>query len=500
MTKSPDAALWKIKPDHPGKVLTTNVHPMIWNFAQGHNDRVMISTKQDADKSTAYYTPTLTTLNGTGAQSEDAKVTITACILPQPPAGYQPPIVYFEVTDPDDLSHYEGKTTPGTPDIQGDANPNDNRDSAKRMTWNSGAPAGYTAYQTATFSTRSATPISTNLHTQTVGAAETTLNITTRYAGDNYKARATLRNPNSAPFDALSGMTNAIPYLNSTIKASETLIAWKRVYIEQDEMYTNGCTIVRDFAPVAGTPNGTVHVDSSSDFNVGDVVKVFWKGGEVERHVMAKTATTMTISNLVINLPKYAGIRPLVEPGTFTVSRSFLPDSFGSTPDGSDGGAFIEFKDAPSGNGKIPKYAMFPNENEELYFAKYWFDNSSNRTNNLVYLLGASSEVGRSFGVTFTRESICNIYCRTSASIEQREETTSHEIGHCLGLIDTLGVLFSHIDNISPSLPSHDDRDVGCLMSYSRNRSDSVAEFCIDCLLNGSSPIAGDSLRDSPNF
>lgn len=48
-------------------------------------------------------------------------------------------------------------------------------------------------------------------------------------------------------------------------KASEKLIAWKRVYIEQDEMSKRGCTLVEGFTPNAdGT--GVMQVDSTDDF------------------------------------------------------------------------------------------------------------------------------------------------------------------------------------------------------------------------------------------
>ena len=70
----------------------------------------MISTKQDADKTIAYHTTAITTADGQKAQHSDAQVTISAYVKPVPPEGFPMPTVYFEVTDHDDLSHYEGKT------------------------------------------------------------------------------------------------------------------------------------------------------------------------------------------------------------------------------------------------------------------------------------------------------------------------------------------------------------------------------------------------------
>ena len=57
--------------------------------------KVMISTKQDADKTTAYHTTAITTLDGRRAQHSDAQVTVSAYIKPVPPEGFPMPTVYF---------------------------------------------------------------------------------------------------------------------------------------------------------------------------------------------------------------------------------------------------------------------------------------------------------------------------------------------------------------------------------------------------------------------
>jgi hypothetical protein len=119
-----------------------SVHPIRSDFATGQEGKVLISAKHGG----GFHTTAITTRAGTAAQTNGTNVTISAYVLPLPPAGYTNLTVYFEVTDPDDLSHYEGKTVPGTPTVQGDENPNDNRDPSKRMT--TGTGADYTLYQT----------------------------------------------------------------------------------------------------------------------------------------------------------------------------------------------------------------------------------------------------------------------------------------------------------------------------------------------------------------
>ena len=198
----------------------------------------MISTKQDDH----YYTSKKTTRASRVAQDKDHEVVATAYVLPIPPDGYNPPTVYFEVIDPDDLSPYEGASGPGQP---GDENPDDNCDPKKRMEWKDGSPAGYDAYQKTTLSATEDSPMLVAIDGMQRYAAETQLHITDRYSGDNYQVRATMQNPKGKPFDTLSGMTAPFnPAVNTTVAATEKLIAWKRVYIEQDEMYKRGCTLL----------------------------------------------------------------------------------------------------------------------------------------------------------------------------------------------------------------------------------------------------------------
>jgi hypothetical protein len=169
--------------------------------------------------------------------------------------------------------------------VQGDENPNDNRDPSKRMT--TGTGADYTLYQTRclTAGGRSARVEPATIAGTDRAVAETTLRITDRYSGDNYQVRATMQKPhNLEPFDKRTSWTTNDVYVTSSIKESETMIAWKRVYIEQDNMYKLGATITAD--ALAGATNLTV--DSTADFSVGDSVVVFWTNGSFNTTISAK--------------------------------------------------------------------------------------------------------------------------------------------------------------------------------------------------------------------
>ena len=461
------------------------VHPLNVDFTPGQEGKVLISAKHGG----GYHTTN---------QTADARVRITASVKPIPTASSTNLVVYFEVTDPDDLSHYEGKSTPGTPNIQGDENPNDNRDTARRMT--SGTGADYTAYQNACLTAAGRTA-SVTVTSQTA-IAETTLLITDRYSGDNYQVRATTREPHSrGSFDTRTSWTTNAPHSVSSIAESATMIAWKRVYIEQDNMYTLGATITAN-APAGAT---TLMVDSSADFGVGDAVVVFWPSGTFNTTITATNANSVTIANgLPQAVTPYAGIRPQAEPGTYTVDRRYLKQAFGDAPDGSDGGAFIEFMDAPSGSGKVPKYSVFPNSQTELAYATYWYYNLWNKDLNILHLLAARREVSQSLGVHFGIRRSCIIYVLDNTGQQadgslvmpeiQREETVSHEIGHRFGLAPSLGGNYSYIDGVGNNQLSHDGAEI-CIMSYD-NVDNVITEFSVECLLIGSYPNAGNSLRD----
>ena len=297
-------------------------------------------------------------------------------------------------------------------------------------------------------------------------------------------------------------MTADVPLVESSVKQSQTLIAWKRVYIELDKMYKLGATITRE-----GRPNNkNIRVDNVGDFNVGDIVVIFLKDGtqiprKIERINTKNNQITLDPAPGRV-LPLYTGIRPLAEPPTYQVDTRYLEQAFGD--------AFIEFKPLPTekGSGSVPKYTEFPSlldiDSIAYDYAQYWFNNYTLRNQNVLYLLAAKNDASGVMGVYF--RDLCFVLIDNNTGKQpngtyvapeiQRDETVVHEIGHRFGLSRRVGGAYSYIDTTKNRKLSHDGKEI-CIMSYD-NLDNGVTEFSIDCLLNGSHPgVRRNSLRDS---
>jgi hypothetical protein len=458
------------------------VHPIDIDFVPTKAGRVMISTAQD-DK---YHTNVKTTKADKPAQDKstgDATVVVSAYVTPKYP-GID---VYFEVIDPDDKSPYEGKTVPTDPD---DRDPNDNRDPFKTM--KGGTVAEYTTCQTACLSTTNDKTELKVINGTERAVAETTLNMTDRYAGDNYRVRATCRNPNGSPFDTVSGTTAGAPAVCEIIPSSTTLVAWKRAYLERDNMYQKGATITAAFTPDANWHDDTLDVDNAGDFGVGDQITIFTAGGDTRtRSVIAATEYSIDVADLDISLPKYSGVKLTSSNSTYYAPSHLLTETYGEHTDGRDGGCFVEFVHAPSGSGNVPKYTRFPlpppnasSDPEVMGFALHWFGNYSN-SENTFQVVAARRKHTNSLGSTLASENITMIWTErfsgyaTAVRGDAMAETLSHEIGHQFELWR------AHVDAHSPAgdVDNHEGTD-RCVMSYEIVLIDGFAEFCIDCLFN----------------
>ena len=476
-------------------VTVDEIHPLAADFPAGNPNigRVLISTHAGDTRAGKYYTP---------SQTADAQVEITAKIKPVIP-GVQ---VHFEVTDPDDQSPYEARATPGPATDPQDINPNDNLDPARTMTG-----GGYAAYQTACLSARSATADSG-------GVAKINLNFTNRYSGDNYVVRAVCRDPEGQAFDSSSGtvaintpasppVLNPVsggvdPSANPAIKDTATLVAWKRIYLEYDQMYKMGGTILS----TGGTPAGTTAtVDNTGDFAIGQTVDVFNSAGGHE------TATIKDISGNVLEFnaalsgtyPMYSGVRPTLDPAGNPIAnagdvydipnRDMRPGYGGDTP-GTDGGCFVEFVEGVlPGGGHVPKYTEFPNEGTIEGYNKNWEATGYTRDNvchlsacNIKYLLASG---GRSNGTTYIERKEINMWmgkldATYGSNSTPKQETLTHEVGHFTGKLagsnDTGVNYVPHVDSRASTL-NHEAND-GCVMTYSRKRTDGVMEFCETCI------------------
>ena len=175
--------------------------------------------------------------------------------------------------------------------------------------------------------------------------------------------------------------------------------------------------------------------------------------------------------------------------------------------DGSDGGAFIEFRLLDSlrnPNSRVPKYAIIPTSSTQNSYVDYWFDNKEMIHQNVFCLTIANERFDGSLGAT--RGSWVVVYCSSHSGLDvdgvvcdeivQIEETVAHEIGHRMGVVKKVGTAYSYVDELIDK-GCHDDTDM-CVMSY-KNRNNGVAEFSIDALLGGSNGDRIDSLRGFPD-
>ena len=274
-------------------ILQVELHPNALDFQTGKVGRVMISAMQDH----TYYTTNITTITNSVAQTNDHKVSITAYLTPATLAAGQS--VYFRVLDPDlvDKSSYATNNTPG-----------DNRDPTIR--------AGQ-------LSASSAVAQLCTINGKQVAAAEVELNFTDRYSGDNYLVQCSLWSNFSMICDT-----------------SVVMVAWKRIYIEEDNMYKNGATIISDFATDENTNDDVIIVDNTSDLSTNDNVVIFSTTLAVQRTVIAKTATSITVSDMDIAFPVYSGVRVYGSNDVYEAPGDYIGMTYGSQTLGQDGGSF----------------------------------------------------------------------------------------------------------------------------------------------------------------
>jgi hypothetical protein len=411
-------------------VAEMTLHPNDGDFLAGKVGRVMISTKHDD----VYYTTVKTTKADKPAQTADAKVTITAHLLPADEcAGKR---VYFRMLDPDpdDQSPYEAGNAGG-----------DNRDPTVKK---------------GTLSAASAVAEKKTINGKEVAAAEVELTITSRYSGDNYQVEASL----DSSFMPVCARTSI-------------LVAWKRIYLEQDNMYQKGATITAAFAMDADANDDVLTVDSTADFAVGNMVTVFSRDNTFNTTVKAKTAATLTVGDLPHNFPKYSGVKLQADNTTYSASTAFLTQAYGADTPGTDGGTFVEFVLGHSGSGNIPKYTSFPSDMEAFDFCNYWFNNSGSK-DNIIQLVAAYKHSDGSLGTADDPKNISFIttgnFTYGAGNANAIAFAVTHELGH------QFSVANGHVDR-RVNARNHDNTDE-CLMSYNTNFTDNVTEFDIDCL------------------
>jgi len=378
-------------------------------------------------------------------QTTDRKIRIKATVQ-LPIVGQK---VYFRSFDPDDKSPYEA-----------DSLRDDNRHATFRR-GNLEVPAGVTEVAGSRQLDTNGNVIEVGVVSTTGGVAEVDLQITDRYSGDNYLVAA-----HCGPKPAL------------TNKMTANLVAWKRDYLERDGMYTKGGTITTSFAPDTNTMPDVLTLDSTADFTVGDMITIFSPTTSIDTVVTAKTSSTITVPDLSSGFARFSGVRLTADTTAYTVTTALFPAGYGSDAEGTDGGTFVEYMDAPTGSGGIPKYTSFPADGDvtSLAFCLFWFANASSSA-NIFQLVAAYKHDDGSFGTTNGSMNISFIttgnFSFGATNQAAIDETAVHEIAH------QFGVANSHVDMnvVAPNYLMTDD----CVMSYHRVRDNSIVEFESDC-------------------
>ncbi len=423
-----------------------DIHPNLMDFSSKPG-RVMISTLHDD----LYYTD---------YQQEDGKVIIEVH-LPEEQAGE---IVYFRVTDPDpdDLSSYETN--------------NDSGD-------NVGGPGQLDKTMVEAEEEE--------VDDETKAVARCTLTITNQYSGDNYQVEASC----SDDF--------------STYVATPVLVAWKRVYVEYDEMLRKGASLIDITTYINFNDNfpDILPVDDNSDFSIGDKIIVFSPDGiEFEATVEdtpGSNAITVIGTGGPFNLLKFWGVMIDGEDETFSIPLNLIEGGFGKLTDGGDGGAFVEFIPVQIGNEITPKYTQFPNDPSEVSgYVGTWRTSSNigppHYNDNRFHIIASSDiENAASRGATVEPLNYTLLFednfVNPQGTFPQDKiplamaETLVHELGH---QFDILVGTFPHVHEfppmpgdppLDPEYNNHEGTDRG-VMSYARDFIDGIAEFYLGCI------------------
>lgn len=424
-------------------VCEMEIHPVNSDFNSSNRGKVLIQTDvTDSD----YWTTTRTTKENKPAQSEDGLVKITVHMTPA--SDNVGKVIYFRLINPDldDASSYETDVATG-----------DNRDPMNPVGKLNGNTTG---------DIFDVTELKT-INGVEVAAAEVELEITNRYSGDNYQVEASLD-----------------PHFDDPAQILQTseLVAWKRMYMEQDNMYLSGATIASSFTPDANSANDVIGVDNTDDFIIGSDVELFNPAGDTEVHtVIAKTATTLTLDDIGMPLSVFDGVRIVGVPTTYEIPLNHFPDAFGASASGADGGAFVEFEWGFNGSGSIPKFTELPSDIITQFFCEHWFKNSGDGTNIFQFVAAASHGTANKLGVTGHGANFSVVFVARHASFtvnmfDAISNTGVHEVGH------QFEVANSHVD-LQVNEPNHETPSLDfCVMSYNSNPEDGDCEFDTDCL------------------
>jgi len=368
-------------------------------------------------------------------QTEDRKITITATVTPV----LEDVDIWFQPADPDDGSGYD---------------PVADED-------NNGSPQyGSLSYNCA--------------ETDSSGEAETVLTITDQYAGDNYKVEASQNSDFSV-----------------TLEETGLLVAWKRIYVEEDKMYKTGSDLQSDFTADGDSDPDTITVWNASYFGYGDTIVIFDADHpDGEERTLGPTdisGNNITVADLTnsYNAGYSSGDKGaavgLPAAGWWDADISGrTDDAFGSAADGSDDGCFVEIEMLSDGENMVQRKYVLPTPSERLSFCNMWFENKD-KTSNYIWVCGVwhrQYEGDLYYGTAQYLDDYCYIFLgEITHQFDYADRPTvnadvvAHEIGHQFMLTD--------VDEDHQEVDCHNGNDY-CIMDDSRDRTDGRSEFCWD--------------------
>ncbi len=440
-----------VKIDSPATAAPTSTTPEITAY------RVLISKHN-------YVDPWPST-----CQTENRKIRITASVNP-PAQGVK---IYFKNWDYDDQSPYEPLVG-----YLPDRNWGDNKDEAVgagSLSIPNEYPDEYTGGTEGGF---------TYVYTNASGIAKVDLQITDHCAGDNYIVTA---NP---------GPSNALPKPDWR-NATGNLVAWKRVYVENDAMFRVGCYLASDFTHDTDLFPDTIEVEEGcgSLFHDGEDIMIVDALSHQEVTIMYVEGDLLRLWDDIdddyrigyTGEGRGAAVGSL-EAGFFWADPGEVHDAFGDPGNvgGTDGGTFVEFwayTGQQAGSGVVPYEHELNDETSPsmIEFQHMWFAHQ-NQYNN-VWLLGADvySQTQNVLGWTPSGLMTSCVYVGKIESFPELTENsvrfaTVHELGH---VFDLSWTDYFHADNHCHLGP----QDSRCVMDYASTGytpETTTVEFCWD--------------------
>jgi hypothetical protein len=332
----------------------------------------------------------------------------------------------------------------------------------------------------------------TSVTTDAGGFATVTLYITDRYAGDNYKIQAS--------FQPFAGTDYNNP--GTRVKAeSGTITAWKRIYVERDDMYRRGGILFSDFTPDGDSLPDTIQVETGHNLIVGDGIDIFDADHPVEMFAH-EAATIQTITPdggfdsvaLDVDLQqgynagfaggdKGAGVG-VPSAGFYKADAGLLHDTYGEV--------FVEYLFPDAGRGAVPYRPSFVLA-DLTPFRDIWFSNQTKA--NYLFLVGGTERSDNPInkgishdGKEYTFVWVKRIEASAADAPAANRDVVCHEFGHHFGVNpeDTFGHDLNDAWCIATTCPAE-----LCVMNESRDAENDIIKF--DHSLNSDSSGAKDT-------